>query len=401
MEFVDLKSKAFKQDPYACYAHLRRDAPLARVRLPIFGNGFALSRYADVSAGLRDPRLANDPANAPGAPDPLGAWWLPAIFRAVRRSMFFSDGGDHKRLRDVVHLAFTPSRVAKLEQRISAIAHELVDGLPSEGTFDLVESFALPLPLTVISEMLGIEESERGVFRQRMEGLLDSELGGVDLMMNIPAALRTMAFFKELVRRRLDQPGDDLVSALVHAESDGQRLSEAELLAMLFLLLFAGHETTVNLLATGVLALLAHPDQLDLLRSDASYMPSAVEELLRYSSPVEQAGPRYAREAFELHGTRVPAGAMVILLLGSANRDEAEFHDPDQLDIRRSPNRHLAFGFGGHFCVGAPLARLEARAALPILLERLPGLRLAAPPDSLRWRGSLNLRGLTALPVKR
>ncbi len=401
MERVDLQSRAFKADPYAAYRGLRRASPVARVRLPVFGEGYALARHADVTTGLRDARLANDPANAPGAPDPLRARWLPAVFRAVRHSMFFSDGADHRRLRDLVHVAFTPGRVQALEARIAVLAEALLDKLPEGAPFDLIESFALPLPLAVISELLGIPEADRGEFRRRMEGLLDSSLGPLQLVANVPSAFQTMAFFRRLVARRREEPGDDLVSALVHAESEGSRLNEDELLAMLFLLLFAGHETTVNLLATGTWALLRHPGELARLRDDPSVLPGAIEELLRYASPVEQAGARYAREPIRMHGETIPTGAMVLLLLGSANRDEDEFEAPDVLNLSRTPNRHVAFGQGPHYCIGAPLARLEARVALPLLLRRAPNLRLAVPAAALAWRGSLNLRGLKALPVQR
>ena len=400
MNQLDLRSKAFQANPHAAYARLRRDSPIAGVQLPIFGAGFALARYADVSEALKDPRLANDPANAPGAPDPLGQWWLPAVFRAVRHSMIFSDGDDHRRLKNLVHLAFTPKRIEALEQRIEQVTDELLTSALAKGSFDLITEFALPLPLWVISELLGVPEADRHVFRDRMEGLLDSSLGPLQLVRNVPAAFQTMAFFRRLIADRRREPGDDLVSALAHAETEGQRLSEDELLAMLFLLLFAGHETTVNLLASGTLALLEHPAQLERLRAEPALIGSAIEELLRYTNPVEQSGARYAREPLTFHGVEVPAGRMVILLLASANRDEAVFTEPDTLDLGRTPNRHLAFGLGGHYCLGAPLARLEARVALPALLRRAPNLRLAVPASELRWRGSLNLRGLTALPVR-
>jgi len=266
---------------------------------------------------------------------------------------------------------------------------------------ELVRDYALPLPATVIAELLGVPAADHRKFH-RWSNRLVSISSGRDLWRALPAALAFIRYLRKMSERRHVSPADDLMSALVQAEEDGDKLDQDELLAMSFLLLVAGHETTVNLIASGTLALLEHPEQLEELRSDPLRVKPAVEELLRYTSPVEIATERYARQDLEVSGTEIPRGELVLTVLGSANRDEQHFDAPNDLDLWRDPNRHLAFGRGGiHHCLGAPLARMEGQIAITTLLQRLPNLRLAAEPESLRWNRGLFLRGLQKLPIRK
>jgi cytochrome P450 len=268
-----------------------------------------------------------------------------------------------------------------------------------KGRTDLVAGYALPLPATVIAELLGVPAEDHARFH-RWSNRLVSVSSGRDMLRALPAALSFVRYLRKLVERRRADPEDDLITALIRAEEAGVKLSEDELLAMAFLLLVAGHETTVNLIASGTLALLEHPAQTARLRRDPSLVKPAVEELLRYTSPVEMATERYARQDTEIAGRRIPRGGLVLAVLGSANRDERHFEDPDVLDLARDPNRHLAFGRGGvHHCLGAPLARMEGQIALSAFLRRFPGARLAMAPESLHWRRGLFLRGLEKLPL--
>jgi cytochrome P450 len=268
-----------------------------------------------------------------------------------------------------------------------------------KGGTDLVAGYALPLPATVIAELLGVPAEDHARFH-RWSNRLVSVSSGRDMLRALPAALSFVRYLRNFVERRRADPEDDLITALIWAEEAGDRLSEDELLAMAFLLLVAGHETTVNLIASGTLALLEHPEQTERLRRDPSLVKPAVEELLRYTSPVELATERYAREDAEIGGRTISRGELVLAVLGSANRDERYFEDPDVLDLARDPNRHLAFGRGGvHHCLGAPLARMEGQIALTALMRRFPGARLAMAPESLRWRRGLFLRGLEKLPL--
>lgn len=397
---LDFTAPAFRADPYPTYARLRRDTPVVRVKRPLFGDIYLLTRYDDCAGLFTDPRFANNPRNAAAGADPLDRWWTPRLLRAFQKNMIASDEPDHRRLRDLVHKAFTPRRVDELKGSIERITNDLLDAAARGRTVDLMAAFALPLPLTVISEMMGVPEADRLTFHRRMTGFIDNRLGSrLALLRQLPTSFLTLRFFRRLVRTRRERPGDDLLTALVQAEEQGDRLSEEELLAMIFILLLAGHETTVNLIGNGTLALLQHPDQLARLREDPALIGPAVEELLRFTNPVAEPAARFAREALELHGTVIPRGGIVVPLLASANRDEAAFERADQLDIGRHPNRHIAFGLGAHYCLGAPLARLEGKIALLALIQRFPHMRLAVPAEQLRWRGSINLRGLTALPM--
>lgn len=398
---LDLIAPQFRADPYPTYARLRRESAVVVSHVPIFGKVYLLTRYADVEALFTDPRFVNDPRNASGGPTLFDRWWMPRLFRAFQRNMVSSDAPDHRRLRDLVHKAFTPSRVDALKDSVTRIVGRLLDQAERKRSVDLIADFALPLPLTVISEMMGVPERDRMTFRRHMTGLIDSNLaGGLEMLRLFPSAIMMMRLFRRLIRHRRQQPGDDLLTALVQAEEQGDRLSEDELIAMIFLLLLAGHETTVNLIGNGTLALLQHPDQLNLLRREPELVGSAVEELLRFTNPVEQPGVRYAREDIEIGGHIIPRSAMVLPLLASANRDDQAFERADQLDITRTPNRHLAFGLGVHYCLGAPLARLEGKIALDALVQRFPRMRLAVPAAQLRWRGGIGLRGLKALPLQ-
>jgi cytochrome P450 len=310
--------------------------------------------------------------------------------------MLNTDPPDHTRLRKLVNRAFTARTVSRLRPRIVEITDGLLEELARAGEADLLEAFAFPLPITVICELLGIPGADRDRFREWSNVLVSA--AGPE---RIGRASAEMAeFLTDLVAAKRAAPTEDLLSGLVHVCYEGERLGMAELVSMAFLLLVAGHETTVNLIGNGMLALLRHPDQLAALRRDPSLLPNAVEEFLRYEGPVNLATLRFTTEPVALDGVEIPAGEFVLVSLLSANRDGTRFADPDTLDVRRPAGGHLAFGHGIHYCVGAPLARLEAEIAIGRLLERFGDIRLAADPATLSWRDSTLMRGLETLPVR-
>jgi cytochrome P450 PksS len=326
---------------------------------------------------------------------------VPGLLATLQETMVTTDDPDHRRLRDLVHLAFSPRRVEQMTRRIEEITTGLLDRAARKGRIDLIADVALPLPLTIISEMLGVPDEEQLTFHTWSAGFLELGAGAGPLKMitQIPNGIRLKRFFEKLIARRRTDPQDDLISALVQAEANGDCFSEREVVSMIFLLLLAGHETTVNLIGNGVLALLEHPDQMRKLREHPGLIEGAVEELLRYCNPVEHGNVRLALEDVELAGQRIPKGSIVLLLLASANRDESVFDQPDRLEIERNPNRHLGFGFGAHYCLGAQLARVEGRIAIRQLVLRFPGMRMAVPAEQLRWRNTVAVRGLERLPI--
>ena len=396
----DLASPRFKADPHGFYARLRATAPVHRVALPGQQTAWLVTRYDDVAAVLKDGRLAKDPTNALSDEQRAKQPWMPGFLKPLTRNMLDLDGADHARLRALVHKAFTPRLVEQLRDRVQVLADDLLDAAPDPGRLELIRDYARPLPVAVISDLLGVPEADRRQFHRwsrRIVGLTSAR----DLAAALPAIWSFMRFLRRLCALRRADPQDDLLTALLRAEEAGDTLSEDELLAMVFLLLVAGHETTVNLIGNGALALLEHPDQLASLRADPGLGKAAIEELLRFTSPVEVATQRYAREPLAIAGVAIPRGGQVLAVLGSANRDERQFDRPGLLDLVRAPNRHLAFGQGAHYCLGAPLARLEGQIAIATLLRRAPDLRLAVPPAALRWRKGLFLRGLERLPLTR
>jgi cytochrome P450 PksS len=308
------------------------------------------------------------------------------------------DAPDHTRLRALVQKAFTPRLIEQLRPRIQLLADTLVTKMQRNKHSELVGEYALIVPLTIIAELLGVPTADQHKFH-RWSSRVVSVSSPSDMVRSIPAVWSFLRYLRKLLAQRRVDPRDDLITALVQAEAAGDSLSEDELLAMIILLLIAGHETTVNLIASGTLALLQHPQQREQLCQNPDLITSAVEELVRFVSPVECATERYAREDVVIAGVTIPRGEMVLGVIGSANRDALHFDLPDTLDLRRERNRHLAFGLGAHYCLGAPLARLEAQIAITTLLDRLPNLRLAVEPQVLRWRRNAILRGLQALPV--
>ena len=379
------------QNPYAAYAALRNRDGAHRSRLM---NAWIFSRYPDVDVILRDwRRFSNDgrKEKTPGKRTVMPAVGAP--------SMLTLDPPDHRRLRSLVSKAFTPRAVGALEPHIRSLMHELLDGVGDLSGFDLMDAVARPLPVIVIAEMLGVPVEDRPRFRNwsdRRARILEPTISAEERADAGRAADDLDAYFAPLVAMRRADPQDDILSGLACAEEDGDRLDEQELLAMLRLLLVAGNETTVNLIGNGMLALLRHPEQLQRLREDPALIPSAVEELLRYDSPV-QLDLRRIVEDCDVNGFPVKKGEDIVVLIGGANRDPGQFEDPDGLDVGREANSHISFGRGIHACIGAPLARLEGRIAIEVLLERFSSLRLAAPPP--RFRRSIVLRGLEALPV--
>jgi cytochrome P450 PksS len=396
---VNLADPAFKANPFPFYARLRAEAPACRVTLPTKETAWLITRYDDVAGVLKDERFVKDTTNALTPEQAARQPWFRKLFKALKRNMLDLDPPDHPRLRALVSKAFTPRLIEQMRGRIQALTNHLLDKVQERGRMDLIRAYALPLPTTIIAEMLGVPAGDRHDFHRWSKAVISAASSTWGLVKAVPNVWAFMRYIRKIVRQRRANPQDDLVSALARAEEAGDRLSEDELFAMVFLLLVAGHETTVNLIGSGTLALLQHPDQLEKLRNDPNLIKLAVEELLRYASPVDMASERYARQDVTVAGVTIPRGEMVFAVLASANRDDRQFAHPDTLDITRDPNRHLAFGLGAHFCLGAPLARLEGQIAINTLLRRCQDLRLAVAPDYLRWRGGLILRGLETLPV--
>ncbi len=402
-ETVRFYSAAFKADPFPYFARLRAaDPPIHVATLPDGTPTWLLARFDDVLSLLKDERFVKDKRRAMTAQQLRKLAWVPKFVRPLEQNMLDLDSPDHERLRGLVQKAFTPRLVELMRSRAQAVADGLLDSASARRRVDLVRDFALPLPVTVISEMLGVPTSKRTKFSKWSNAIvaMTSLKPPISVMLSvIPNIWLFMRFLRQLFDLRRANPCDDLTSALIRAEEAGDRLDENELLAMVFLLLIAGHETTVSLIAGGVLELLRHPHQLERLQNEPALISSAIEELLRFVSPVFLTTERFAREDVTLHGMTIPRGGLVYGVIGSANRDPAVFEHPDVLDLARQDNRHIAFGHGVHFCLGAALARMEAQIAIQTLVQRFPRLGLAAPAETLRWRPSIVLRGLEALPV--
>ncbi|MGW7192689.1 cytochrome P450 family protein, partial [Streptomyces sp. NPDC054838] len=348
---------AFLADPFPLYRQLREDGPVQRVVIAGGLDAWLVTRYEDGLAALSDSRLSSDVRDAA---DSRLRQQLPETEReSVLGNMLRSDPPDHTRLRRLVSKAFTARRVAGMRPRIQAVTDRLLDAVAPLGRADLVADLALPLPVTVISELLGVPVDERHDFQRWTDRMITRGAEPPDPAVVNEAWQHMRAYVTGLVQAKRAHPGDDLLSALVTARDEEQRLTEAELIAMVFLLLAAGYITTVNLIGGGINMLLAHPDQLDLLRSDPELLPGAIEEFLRYDGPVSPGIARFAREDVEIAGVTVPRGATVLIASAIADRDPARFPGPDHLDITRQDNAHLAFGHGIHYCLGAPLARLE------------------------------------------
>ncbi|MFB7247373.1 cytochrome P450 [Streptomyces populi] len=392
MGIIDLTAygERFTADPHPFLAELREQGPVHKVRDAGGGEFWLIVGHEEARAALADPRLSKDMRK-------LG--WITDDNTLIGRHMLIADPPEHTRLRKLVSREFTPRRVEALAPRVQEITDGLMDAMLKrpDGRADLVESLAYPLPITVICELLGVPDMEREEFRRWSNEVVaptGEEAAG-------RAFGELASFLKSLIEDKHRSPGDDLMSALIRAtDEDDDRLTPDELVGMAFLLLVAGHETTVNLISNGVRALLTHPGQLAALRADMSLLDGAVEEMLRYDGPLKSSTNRCTTEPVEIAGTVVPALEPVLISLAAAHRDPNRYEEPDTFDIRRDARGHLGFGHGIHYCIGAPLARLEGRIALRSLLERCPELALDARPAALEWLPGMLIRGTRTLPVR-
>jgi cytochrome P450 len=392
--------REFRRDPYPAYRALQAKDPFHRSRLV---GGWVLTRYDDVSAVLRDNRFLADDRKLPFFAKNRKRLRDAGVLTEEEAgrdapTMLRSDPPDHTRLRSLVNRAFTPRAIESLQPRIEQIVAELLDPIAGEGAMDAIRDLAYPLPVIVIAEMLGIPPEDREQFKKWSDDVVgDVGLASIDDSRRAMEAFRALcAYLEPILQERRREPREDLLSALLAAEEAGDRLTMEEMYTMVTLLLVAGNETTTNLIGNGLLALLRHPEQLALLRDEPALIGDAIEELLRYDSPV-QATTRFVVEDVDLAGHRIRAGHQMALLLGAANRDPSRFARPDEVDITRTNVQPLSFGSGIHYCLGAPLARVEGRIALGALLERFPNVRLAT--DDLEWNDNVILRGLKALPL--
>lgn len=379
-----LYSREFSANAHHYFRLMREHKPVFPAKLNLLAkygfkrSTYLITRYEDVLAILQSNDLVKNPQNAKKKSGGSSMYWMPRTLRLLMKNMLNSDGGDHRRLRNLVHKAFTPRIISQLAPRIEAITQERLDVLESnlqaKDTTDFVRDFAMPLPMQVISEMIGIPRDQHAQVETMTERLLEGT-SALNMIRSLPSVTAFIRYTRRLANERRRHPQDDLLTALVQAEDEGDRFSEDELVAMVFLLTVAGHETTVGLLSNAFLALAEFPEQRQQLVESPELIGSAVEEFLRYDSPLIFTEIAFAKCDISMRGVTIPQGTMVLPAIGSANRDETVFENPDQLDITRSPNRHLAFGHGVHYCLGAPLARLEASIAINALLERFPAMQ--------------------------
>jgi cytochrome P450 len=401
-KLYDLFSPSARANPYPIYAQLRAEEPV--YWSPQLKSWF-VTRYADVLSGLRHPKMlpfasSKDPASLARLPAEVRQNMV-SIGDVTSKWLLFLPSADHRQMRRLMNQGFKPRLVADLRPRIQSIADELIDGVEDSGQMEVMQDFAYPLPAMVIAEMLGVPTSDRDLLKawsQKMATFFSLTKKGD------PAVIESMAqtlleltdYLREIVRQRRQVPQDDMISNLLAADEEGNILTEEELLSNCVLMLFAGHETTMNLIGNGLLALQRHPEQYEKLKRNPALGAMAVEELLRYDSPVQFLA-RVAMADLAFGGKQIRAGERITFALGAANRDPAQFSAPDKLELSRQKNKHLTFGYGTHFCLGASLARLEAEIAFNTLLRRLPRLQLAT--ETVTWRSGFQLRGLTSLPV--
>ncbi len=388
-----------RQNPHPLYKQMRREMPVAPILGPQSGFVFwVLTRYDDCMAAFKHPqlgrdhlRLPEDLANKFGG-KPVGVW------AAINRHMLNLDPPDHTRLRGLVHKAFTPALIETMRSRTQFVADSLIARIQARGDhhFDLINDYGFPLPITVIAELLGVPVSDQDDFRRWTKTLVF----GTDEAEMATAAFEFVMYINNLIEEKLARPQPDLLTNLLQAEEAGDKLDREELLSMIFLLLVAGHETTVNLIGNGMLALFNHPDQRAKLQAHPDLIRTAVEEMLRYEGPVDQAMWRIAMDSVSIAGVEIPQGDIVTISLYAGNRDPEVFENPDTFDITRDPNKHLGFGSGIHYCLGSPLARMEGAIAINTLLARLPQVQLMpGMNDRLEWSDSTLLRGLKSLEV--
>jgi cytochrome P450 PksS len=386
-----------RQHPHETYKIMRETQPVFRSVGPVSGNSFwFLTRYDDCQAALKDARLTKEASKVLGD-EQMAALSVPGL-DALNKHMLNFDPPDHTRLRGLVHKAFTPRMIDNLRPRIEEISATLLKDMKEHSgeTLDLIDAFAFPVPIIVITELLGIPPEERAQFRAWTRAILF----GSDYNDMMVAGMSIIQYLNEVFELREANPQDDLISGLLHVEENGSKLDRQELISMIFLLLVAGHETTVNLIASGTMTLLKFPEQKDKLAKNPGLIRTAVEEMLRYESPVENTLSRWAMEDIEIGGVTIPRGDIVLATVLGANRDPSVFPNPDAFDITRDPNKHIAFGNGIHYCLGAPLARMEGAIAINAMLAALPNLEMAVPFEDLRWGEQTILHGLTKLPVK-
>ncbi|WP_172251157.1 cytochrome P450 family protein [Saccharibacillus deserti] len=378
----------FTQDPYPVYARMREEEPIAKLMFPDGQFGWMITRYEDAVEILKDNRFIKDMTKIYGSGSQ-------SIFT---NNMLFADPPDHRRLRGLVQQAFTPKLIEGMRGHIQQIADNLLDAVEGRDTIELIDDYAFPLPIIVISEILGVPIEDQEKFRTWSNSII-----GASNAEEGPTVYQHMQEFTEYLGRWFEkvrrEPGDDLISQLIVAEEAGERLSEQEIYGVVSLLIIAGHETTVNLIGNGILSLLQHPDQLRKLQENPELIKGAIEEMLRYNGPVEFSTSRWAGEDLEFRGHAMQKGDLIVVALDSADRDGAQFADPDLFDITRERSRHLAFGHGIHMCLGAPLARLEGEIAVNTLIRRFPNLRLRKDAGELEWRPGMIVRGVKAIPL--
>ncbi len=397
---VDLLSWSFVQDPYATYEKLREEGAVRRHVVKTLAtelHAWVVTDYENGRALLADPRLSKDAVNLPAV---VTAQSVDPDFQATEqpRSMLFSDPPEHTRLRKLIGKAFTMRRVQKMRPWIEQTTDALLERIVPGEEFDLVDDIALALPIYVIGNLLGVPEERFEDFKTWSGALASVDISAEEKQKALGQAF---VYLGQLVAEKRADPGEDMVSALIEADDDGVRLTDTELMSTIFLVMNAGYETTANMISSGVLALLDHPDQQQKLRADPSLIPGAVEEFLRYESPLNLSTIRYTTSPVEVGDVTIPEGEIVFIALMSANRDPGKYADPNRLDVTRpSAHSHLSFGHGVHHCLGAPLARLEGEIVFTKLLERFPDWRLTVAPAALEWRYTAQFRGLEKLPVR-
>jgi cytochrome P450 len=390
--------RAHRPDPHSFWNHWREEAGTMSALGPQTGRNFQfVMAHADVVSALRSPTIGKEPERH--LPDVETDFAMEGPFAVLGKNMLFVDPPDHTRLRRLVRDGFSNRAMDALEPRIQQIAESLADDLAGREEFDLISEFALPLPVTVIAEMLGVPLEDQDRFRAWTQAILGRGVTEEEQIML--AGMEFVNYLNDLASERRAAPTDDLTSYLLHSSEDGDSLSHEEFLAMVFLLLVAGHETTVNLIGNGVVELVSHPDEYSRLLDDPDLIPSAVEEVLRFHGPVETATLRWAYEPQMIGNTELSPGDLVIAVLMAANRDPLVFEDPDRFDVSRNPKGHVAFGSGIHHCLGAPLARREAVTAFDVLARRVGRLELAIDRSDLPWTNEIFLRGASSIPVRR